>query len=77
MDFGQDHLLGFIAWEWPQAMCHTDSVVLVTVLSHEALLFPKNYNSQHSRKLPGSWEGGAYRLIWGIIPHPEIKHNTT
>lgn len=33
------------------------------LLIHEALLFSKNYNSQHSRKLPDPGAGGAYRLI--------------
>lgn len=36
--------------------------------AHEALLLLfKNYNSQHSRKFPGPWAGGAYRLIWGLL----------
>ena len=36
-----------------------------TVLSHEVffLLFFKNYNSQHPRKLCDPWAGGAYTLI--------------
>jgi hypothetical protein len=32
----------------------------------QALLIPKNYNSQCSRRLPSPWEGEGYRLILGI-----------
>lgn len=43
------------------------------VLSRESLLYFKNYNSQHSRKSRGPREGGAYRLILGILG-PAIFH---
>lgn len=33
---------------------------MATIFSHVALLFSKNHNSQHSRKLPDPWVGGAY-----------------
>lgn len=55
--------------KWPPAMCCRGlygQTYRPPYFSHEALLFPKNYNSQNSRKLPGSWACGAYRLILGI-----------
>lgn len=37
-----------------------------TGFSYEGLLFSKNHNSQHSRKLPCPWASGAYRLKVGL-----------
>lgn len=37
-----------------------------TLFSYVALLFSKNYNPHHSRKLPDPYTGGAYRLTLGF-----------
>lgn len=70
MAFGQNHSLESPA-EWPWNTCcgaFYEQNHSATVSSHVALLlFFKNYNSQHSGKLPGPWVGKAYRLISGFV----------
>lgn len=61
MNFSQDHSLEFPSCMAPR---HVLSGLIrqthcVIILSYEALLlFFKNYNSQHSRKLPDVWAVG-------------------
>lgn len=38
-------------------------------------MFFKNYNSQHPRKLPGSWANRAYRLILDITTEQCLSLN--
>lgn len=68
MDFGQNYSLELPA-EWLQHMFWKGSYGqnnVSSIFSNMALLYSKNYNSQPSRKLPGPWAGGAYRLTLGL-----------
>lgn len=67
MDFGQEHSPKVSTWEWiPFQLYVVGTYKDKSIGHHEALLFTKNYNYQHSKKLPGSWLGGLYRSILGI-----------
>lgn len=45
-----------------------------TIYACVALLFSKNYNFQHPRKLPGPWAGVAYRSTSGVTVQGTLRN---